>query len=143
MNKHCIRILSALFGFAALAITARGQAADLVRVNIPFEFVVAGKTLPAGTYTVKHVNDWNDRALAIDSFENHAGVLIVSSDAKHTLTDKPALSFEQVGNLRVLRKIETDSRIYTIPVSRTAALESATKTQSETQARVSVGRGGN
>ncbi|MGB7845969.1 MAG: hypothetical protein WBL63_10165 [Candidatus Acidiferrum sp.] len=143
MRKHCVRILSVFFTFAALAITARGQAVDHVVANIPFEFVVAGKTLPAGTYTVQRLNDQDNRTLVMDSFKAHVSVLVVSSEARHTFYDKPALSFEQVGDQRLLSKIETASSIYTIPVSRTPTLEAATKTQSGTSARVSGGRGGN
>ena len=43
MKKHCVRILSVFFGLAALAIAAKGQTVDQIVVNIPYEFVVAGK----------------------------------------------------------------------------------------------------
>jgi hypothetical protein len=55
MNKHCVRILSLFFGLAGLVTTAHGQAADQIVVNIPYDFVAAGKTLPAGTYNVARV----------------------------------------------------------------------------------------
>ena len=85
MKKHCVRILSTFFGLAALAITAKGQAADQIVVNIPYEFVVAGKTLPAGTYRVNRVRVNDEKALVISSFESHAAVLVLSSE----ITDIP------------------------------------------------------
>lgn len=48
VKKQYLRIVIALIGFVSLGITARAQTVDQVVVNIPFEFVVAGKTLPAG-----------------------------------------------------------------------------------------------
>jgi hypothetical protein len=143
MKKHCVRILSALFAFAALAITAKGQVIDHVVVKIPFEFVVAGKTLPAGTYTVKRASENNERVFVIDNFDNHTSVLVITSEAKHGLADKPAVTFRQVGGQYLLNKIETASNIYTIPVPRPAALVTATKTHSEPSAVASRGAGGN
>jgi hypothetical protein len=49
MRKQYLRIVIALIGVAGLGITTRAQAVDQAMVNIPFEFVVAGKTLPQAT----------------------------------------------------------------------------------------------
>jgi hypothetical protein len=57
MKKLCLRIAVSLVGFAGLGITAKAQVVDQIVVTIPFEFVVAGKTLPAGTYRVNRVSD--------------------------------------------------------------------------------------
>jgi hypothetical protein len=130
MKKHCVRILSAFFGLAALALTAKGQAADQLVVKIPYEFVVAGKTLPAGTYRINRVSDRDEKALAISSFENHAGVLVLSSEvADKTSSEQPSLSFQQVGDQHLLSKIQTADHVFTIPVSSPAVLESAMKKQ--------------
>ena len=47
-----MRILIALIGVAGLGIAAKSRETDKIVVNIPYEFVVVGKTLPAGTYGV-------------------------------------------------------------------------------------------
>jgi hypothetical protein len=118
MKKHCVRILSAFFGFAALALTAKGQAVDQLVVNIPYEFVVAGKTLPAGTYRVNRANNRDVSELVISSFENRATVLVISSKTvDKTRADQPAVSFELVGDQHLLSKIETAEHVFTIPVS--------------------------
>jgi len=117
MKKHCVRILSAFFVLAALAITAKGQVADQIVVNIPYEFVVDGTTLPAGTYRVTRVSFNNERALAISSFESHAAVVVLSSEvADKTRADQPGVSFHQVGEQHLLSKIETGEHVFTIPV---------------------------
>ena len=117
MKTIYVRFLSAFLGLAALAAATRGQAVDQIIVNIPYEFVAAGKTLPAGTYTVKRATDTNTTELAITSFENRVGVLLLSSEVSPTREDKPALSFEHIGNQYFLSKIETADHIFTIPVS--------------------------
>ena len=118
MKKHCVRILSVFFGLAALAIAAKGQTVDQIVVNIPYEFVVAGKTLPAGTYRVHRVDDRNNRALAISSFDTGAAVLVLPVEvAGQTRAAEPRLSFQQVGEQHLLSRIQTDEHVFTIPVS--------------------------
>jgi len=117
MKKHCVRILGAFFGLAALTITAKGQAVDQIVVNVPYEFVVAGKTLPAGTYKVNRISGHDEGALAISSFENHAAVLVLSSEvSEKTDSEQPSLSFRQVGEQHLLSKIQTAEHVFTIPV---------------------------
>jgi len=140
MKKHCVRILSVFFGLAALALTAKGQAVDQLVVKIPYEFVVAGKTLPAGTYRINRVSDRDEKALAISSLENHAGVLVLSSEvADKTRSEQPSLSFQLVGDQHLLSKIQTADHVFTIPVSSPAVLESAMKKQNSPSGSVSAG----
>jgi hypothetical protein len=138
MKKHCVRILSAFFGLAALALTAKGQAVDQLVVNIPYEFVVAGKTLPAGTYRVKRVSDNDKKALRISSFENGAAALVFSSEvADNTRVEQPSVTFQHVGDQHLLSKIETIEHVFTIPVSVPAVLETAMKRHSGPSGSVS------
>jgi hypothetical protein len=121
MKTGYVRFLSAFFGLAALAAAARAQAVDKIIVNIPYEFVVAGATLPAGTYTINRANDLSFPELSITSYENHTGVLVISSSVSETREDKPAVRFEQVGDQHFLSRIETADHIFTIPVPKNAA----------------------
>src|SRR5260370_20876503 len=85
MKKLCLRIAVALVSFAGLGITAKAQAVDQVVVTIPFEFVVAGKTLPSGTYRVNRVSDDRWAGLIFSSFENRASaiVLLIKVESTH------------------------------------------------------------
>ena len=78
MKMSYVRVVSAFFALAALAVVGRAQILDLtvdqIVVNIPYEFVAAGKTLPAGSYRVHRISDHNLATLSLTSFENHAGV---------------------------------------------------------------------
>ena len=144
MKKLCLRIAVALVSFAGLGITAKAQVVDQVVVNIPFQFVVAGKTLPAGTYRVNRVSDDKWAGLILSSFENRAGALVrpieVESirEVESTSDGKAHLSFETAGGEHFLSKIETADNVFTIPVSR-AAILLAEKSHAGASSRSSVG----
>jgi hypothetical protein len=121
MKTIYIRFLSAFFGLAALAGAARAQAVDQLVVTVPYDFVVEGKTLPAGTYTVRRTNDRDINELSITSFENRTGALLISSQVSEVREYKPTLTFEHVGDQYILSKIETAEHIFTIPVSTKSA----------------------
>jgi hypothetical protein len=127
MRKQYLRILIALFGVAGLGVVAKGQTRDQIVVTIPYEFVVAGKTLPAGTYRVNRVNDSDTRALILSSFENRASAFVVPTEVESSHADKAQVSFEQVGGERFLSKIETADHLFTISVSRSEVLEAAAR----------------
>jgi hypothetical protein len=140
MKKHYVRILSAFFGLATLAITAKGQTPDQLVVNIPYEFVAAGKTLPAGSYRINRLSDKNQRVLVISSFENRAAVAVLPVEvADKTGAEQPSVSFQQVGDQYLLSKIQTAEHVFTIPVSSPAVLETAMKKHSGPSASASSG----
>ena len=134
MKKQCMRILIALIGVAGLGMAARGQVPDQILVNIPYEFVVAGKTLPAGTYRVNRLSDADHETLILSAFESRARVMVLSTSVESTQADKPEVSFEQVGGQHFLSKIETADHVFTIPVSRSEILEAAAKSHRGTSA---------
>src|ERR1700740_2917294 len=144
MKKLCLRIAVALVSFVGLGITAKAQVVDQIVVTIPFEFVVAGKTLPAGTYRVNRVSDDKWAGLILSSFENHAGALVrpieVESirEVESTSDGKAHLSFETAGGEHFLSKIETADNVFTIPVSR-AAILLAEQSHTDTSSKSSVG----
>src|ERR1700720_4191628 len=96
MRKHYLRFLIALIGVAALGTAAKAQVVDQIVVNIPYEFVVAGQTLPAGTYRVHRLPDSYPEVLILSSFESRAGLLVRSTEVESTRADKPKVSFEQI-----------------------------------------------
>jgi hypothetical protein len=138
MRKQYLRILIALIGAAGLAMATKGQAVDKIVVNIPYEFVVAGKTLPAGTYRVNRVPNSIERVLVLSSFENRASALVLATDVESIFADKAQVSFEQVGSQYFLSKIETADHVFTIPVSRSAIMEAAAKSHRGTSASESA-----
>jgi len=139
MKKICVGFLSAFFGLAALAAATRAQEIDQLIVNVPYDFVVSGKTLPAGAYRVKRADDRDNRVLAITSLENHGGVLLLSSIVSSTSEEKPALGFEVIGDQHFLNRVETADHIFTIPVPANATQIVAMKKQTGPSASSSSG----
>jgi hypothetical protein len=139
MRKRYLRILIALIGVAGLGTAAKGQVIDQIVVNIPYEFVAVGKTLPAGMYRVNRVSGADQEALVLSNFENGAGMIVFSTQVENSSADKPQVTFEQVGGQHFLSKIETADHLFTIPVSRSEILKAAAKSPSGASASGSSG----
>ena len=134
MNKYYLRFLIALIGVAGLGVAARGQAVDQIVIHIPYEFVVAGKTLPPGTYRVSRLSEIQSEVLILSSSESREGVMVRPTEVERARADKPAVSFEQIDGQHFLSKIETANHVFTIPVSRSEILEAAAKSVKGTSA---------
>jgi len=124
VKKLLVRLLLVLAGVAGLSIPAKAQA--LVVVKIPFQFVAAGQTFPAGEYKISRLNDWDSRILLLSSMENHVGVALLAIDAEGTPHNKAKLAFATVGDQHFLSRIETVNYAYTLSVPSTEALLAAT-----------------
>jgi hypothetical protein len=96
---------------------------DQIVVTLPFEFVVSGKTLPAGKYKVIRVSVDKSDGLILSSYENRTSVIVHPIEIESTRPHKPNVSFERVGEQHFLSTIETTHNIYTISVSRSAIME--------------------
>jgi hypothetical protein len=125
MKTFHVRILSAFFVLAALAGATRAQVVDQLIVNVNYDFVVSGKTLPAGTYRVSRASDLDPTELAITGVDNHEGVLLLSTTVNATRKFNPALTFERVGDQYFLSKIETREHIFAISLPAKAVAEIA------------------
>jgi hypothetical protein len=139
MKKLCLRIAVALVSFAGLGITAKAQVVDQILVTIPFEFVAAGKTLPAGTYRVNRVSDDRWAGLILSSFENRASAIVLPNEVESAPAEKAHVSFETAGDEHFLSRIETADNVFTIPVSRAAILLASGKSHTDTPSGGSVG----
>ena len=118
MKKQYLRMLMGLVGFAGFAIAADGQTVDHIVVNIPYAFVAAGTTLPAGSYEVRRVSNQSESTtLLLSSYNNRASALVVPSEVENTRDHKPQVSFQRVGDQYVLSKIQTAGNVYTISIS--------------------------
>jgi hypothetical protein len=139
MMKNLLRIAVALVGFAGLGITAKAQVADQIVVTIPFEFVVAGKTLPAGTYRVNRVSNDKWAGLIFSSVETRAGAIVRPTEVQSASADQAKVSFEKAGDEHFLSKIQTGDNLFTIPLSRAAILLASGKSHTNTASGSSTG----
>jgi len=127
MKNHFVKLAIAFVGFAALAITAKAQVPDQVVIKIPYQFVVAGTTLPAGTYRVSRISSSNERELILSSVENRTAVLVLPTEVESVSAEKTAFVFERVGGQYFLTKIKTADHAFALPVSNAAILQAAAK----------------
>ena len=124
MRKQYLRILIALISVAGFGVAAHGQTVDRITVKITHEFVVSGKVLPAGDYTVSRVNESNGaNLLLISSFENRANAIVIPAQFGSDSSDKVFVKFDVVGEQYFLTAIQTGDHLFTIPVSRKAIME--------------------
>lgn len=83
MKKETLKAFTMLMmmvalALAAAAVPANAQSRNNMVSNIPFEFVVGDKTLPAGEYNVRAINEARD-ALIIQGTENGKAAMRLSN----------------------------------------------------------------
>ena len=108
--KYILSVLVLCLGLALMTATPiRAQLpGTTIRANIPFDFNVRGKTLPAGSYQVSRISD-ELGGLHIYSRSNHQNVLF-ETDAVETRTRTPhraELVFHRYGDTYFLYEIWT------------------------------------
>jgi hypothetical protein len=103
MYKHAYRVLMALTLFAVLMVPATQAQSITVSAEIPFDFAVGEKWLPAGEYQVKPVNE---RVTLIQSQDARSSALAMTTAVN---TGKPSdvtkLVFNRYGEQYFLSKI--------------------------------------
>jgi hypothetical protein len=122
MKKLYSRIAVALVGIAALGITTKAQAVDQLVVTVPFEFVVGGTTLPAGTYRVHRLSEDNPSGgLILTSYENRVTIAVLPIDLESAHDNKPEVTFKTAAGQHLLSRIQTADNIFNIPISRSTS----------------------
>lgn len=75
--------LSALFVFLTVS-SALGQSGGQTVVNIPFNFVVGEKIMPAGKYVIQRNKRDSDTAWTIEQRGGGAAAVLLTATARHT-----------------------------------------------------------
>jgi hypothetical protein len=123
------KALALLFATALLlGITAAANAQEQVQVNIPFDFIVGGKTLPAGTYTVSRLADEKPELRVIRGSEGQGALAFVVGSASPAAGS--SLLFHRYGTRYFLSDLVTASGEYHLPRTPTERT-AAQKTQHE------------
>jgi hypothetical protein len=122
-----VRMLVAVIGLLGVGAAADAEDRSEMVVALPFDFVVSGKTLPAGTYTVSRVSDDRYDGLILSSYGRHASVLVRPIEIEGASADKPQVSFERAREQHFLSTIQTARDVYNIPVSRSVIREAAAR----------------
>ena len=122
MKRRSLLFVVAVVCLGALSAVAKAQTVDQVLVNIPFEFVVAGKVLPAGTYHGTRRSVDPKAGLLLTSPETGGTAIVLPVIVESVRPDKPQLSFQEVDGQRFLTRIATADHVYDLEVPRAATL---------------------
>jgi hypothetical protein len=80
ISRSVLSIISALVVFTALvAASAAARTSRSLVVQIPFDFHIGGKTLPAGKYIVERSTQASADGLSLRSVDKNAGVFALTS----------------------------------------------------------------
>jgi hypothetical protein len=100
-------ILASAFG-AAVAL-AGNSAMAATRVNVPFNFTVAGKTLPAGGYHLVH--DPSSAFVTLRSLESNDSYTWLLTPGPSEYDKKIALRFDDLNGTHVLQSVQYGSMV--------------------------------
>lgn len=120
------RILLAT-AFLGLSFAAQAEIRAEVSVTVPFDFVANGKTLPAGTYKVGRVSGELLSTQLLTNRENGKSVFVNPVEAEATNSNKPEVSFKQVGTRFFLSSIQTEDDVINFHIARSASPEASTR----------------
>jgi hypothetical protein len=123
--KKYTKILVAITFLLGLGVAANAEIRPQIVVTLPFDFVVAGRTLAAGTYVVERFSDQPFNALILTSRDNRASVFVNPTEMEDATGDMPNVRFHQVGGKHVLSAIQTDDYVYNFRISRSVTLAAA------------------
>ena len=109
MRKEVVKGITMLtmilaIAFATAVVSAQGQSANTVVSNIPFEFIVADKTLPAGEYQVSRSLG---NALIIRTSDPDAAVIRLTNEIQPTQDRRARLVFHRYGDRYFLAEVWT------------------------------------
>jgi hypothetical protein len=126
MKKYAKSLVAVTF-LLGLGVAAKAETRPEIIAKFPFQFVVGGKTLPAGTYKVSRLGNDPFSVLMLTNDNSTASVLVLPLSIANPSSDKPEVGFERVGAEYLLSSIQTGDLVYNISVSRSLAMVAAAR----------------
>jgi len=103
---------------AALLFTPLANAGQIVnRVNVPFSFVVSGKTLPAGAYDIQRL-ERTSNVLVIHNLKTNTLTAIMTSMEASSAQSAAVLVFGEVGDQHYLRAVRVPGASFSWPLTK-------------------------
>lgn len=98
-QAYTVITLMVLIGSMAVAAQAQNNGRPQLVAEIPFEFNVGNKTLPAGEYLVRSVSDDSPNVvLSIQSRDGKAGAMLMMRSVEGKASKSAKLMFNRYGN---------------------------------------------
>jgi hypothetical protein len=101
MKKQAYTMIAMIVLVGSMAVAAKAQTSGRTQLiaNIPFQFNVGNKTLPAGEYTVAQVNPASDHAvLQLRSKNGRASAIVQMGSVIGKAQESAKLIFNRYGN---------------------------------------------
>jgi len=96
---YTIMAITLLVGIMSVSGRAQNSAAPHLTTNIPFEFSVGNKTMPAGEYTVSCINPASDlKVLRLRARDGHESVMLRTNSVSRNAPGDAKLVFNRYGN---------------------------------------------
>ena len=95
---------ASLFFALLVSVCLTGVAQSQIRLNVPFEFSVGGKSMPAGHYRVARMDD-NDQAVWRISNDHGAAIVLTNPVESPNKAHPPSLVFLWAGDKYFLVQI--------------------------------------
>ena len=109
MKRQALRtftMLSLVLLLTAVSVSAQSERSGVL--NIPFNFIVGGKTLPAGEYTVEPNRRDFDKVWLVQSRDGRKSILFVTMSVRANETqENTRLVFHKLGDQYFLSQIWT------------------------------------
>jgi len=114
MKKQIYAAVTLLMVIGIWAVTAEAQSVNgvSIRANIPFEFSIGDKLLPAGEYRIQQVNPSSDVAmLQIANANGEARVLVRVRSMRARDTNRTELVFNRYGSSYFLSTLAIEGSV--------------------------------
>jgi hypothetical protein len=127
MKRNLFRgLLVSLFA-VGLGAAAHAHEPDRLIVDIPYDFVLSGTSLPAGKYKVERY-DFNDvRLLILIDAESNKPLLTFAGELTGAHPTHPSVTLQQAGGQRFLTQIQTAEHVFELPQTKAAFKAAAAK----------------
>ncbi len=126
MKKQIMIALLGITILAAMAVTASAQAGRRLTVHVPFDFVVGGRQLPAGDYSVRRITKESETALMIQSADGRSAATVMTN-ASGEEPSRAELTFRQHGDEYFLASVSMPGTVSVREVPRSKAEQRRTR----------------
>jgi hypothetical protein len=112
LKRTCICVATLSFLVVLGLPIAQARADRAMTINVPFDFYVRDRVLPAGAYTVSEItSDGGALLIKSDDGRDAIGVLTINTETKGQQPNAPRLVFHRYGDQYFLAAAWTEARV--------------------------------
>ena len=106
MRKQSVTAVAVLFALITLVASVKAQSSHGFKVNVPFQFVLNGQTLPAGTYLVERLDHSRPNVLTIKNVDTGIVLAVITQRVeKNSPSGSSSLVFKELGGRQYLFQV--------------------------------------